>query len=412
MRRTGTIRRVGTPSAAVVEEDVAASPAVPPASARSARPGPTPLGTTLARGAGAGTAAVMVAVSRTVDPWTLVVLGLGAVWIATTSVVVVRSGWSARQARVIAVVDLALAVALIAGTGGPESTVLPVLWLAPIGWAVVTERRTTLPLFVVAGVAYLTMWVPHAAEQHDDSWRQLAQFASVYLATVALATVALNLRARAEAQAERLAAARTALSRELGQVERDERERLAIELHDGPLQTVISARQDLVDHLEGDPDALRIGVQTLDESIAALRGVATDLFPDQDGGEDVGEQLRSIAEGWETRGGFEVRLDLDDAVATRSDPMLVGMVAELVGNAAKHAAPDVVRVRIQDAPEGIVLDVTDDGGGMTPEDRARAEQAGHIGLRSLDRRIRAMSGGWQIRSARGQGTTVRVTLPR
>ena len=401
-----------TPSAAATGEDERGAAGDSRASAPSSRSGPTPVGTTLARLAGASTAAVMVGVSTATEPWIPAVLALGAVWVGVTSLLVLRRGWSSDQARWIAVLDLTLAIALTAGTGGPASTVIPVLWLAPIGWAVVTERSTTTPLFLVAAVAYLAMWAPHAVDGHDDAWRQLAQFSSVYLASVALASVALGLRSRAEAQTDRLAAARTALSRELGQVERDERERLAIELHDGPLQTVISARQDLVDHLEGDPDALRIGIQTLDESIAALRGVATDLFPDQNAGADVGEQLLSIADGWEARGEFEVRLELDDAVARRTEPMLVGMVAELVGNAAKHAAPSVVVVRVDATPESIALAVTDDGRGMTPDDRTAAEQAGHIGLRSLDRRIRAMNGSWRIRSAPGEGTTVRVTLPR
>ena len=368
---------------------------------RGRRAGPSPLGTTLARAAGAGTTAVLVGVGPSPGGWVVPIFAVALTWLAVTAGVVLRHGWTARAAGAIAVVDLGAIVAIVLATGDVESTALKILWLAPIGWAIVLERRTAEPLLALVGLAYVGMWLPTVLRGDDDAWRDLATFFSMYLAGVAMAFVALRLRAESDAHTERLAAARTALTRELGQVERDERERLSIR-----------ARQDLVDHLEGDPEALEIGISTLDESIFALRSVATDLFPDQDGGSIVREQLRSIAAAWEARGDFDVRLSVDEAVGERSDAMLVGMVAELVGNAAKHASPTFVSVRLRDGDDGVILDVTDDGAGMTADDRLAAEQTGHIGLRSLDRRIRAIGGRWQIRSAPGQGTVVRVVLPR
>jgi two-component system NarL family sensor kinase len=362
--------------------------------------------------AGAGMAAVLVAVSRPTDALVLPIFGLAFLWLLTTAFVVLEHGWTRDQSRVIAVVDLLGIVAAIAVTGGDGSNAVGVLWLAPLAWAVVADAMVARLLLVLGGLVFLGFWLPGAVTGQDDAVRTLGTFGSSYLAAVAIAFVALRLRTDAEAQRVELAHARSALTRELGQVERDERERLAIQVHDGPLQAIISARQDLVDHLEGDPDALQIGVATLDESIVSLRGIATDLFPDQDGGSTVQEQLGAIAAAWESRNGFEVHLDVDEHVGNGSDALLVGMVAELVGNAAKHAAPSVVTVEVRDVTGAVVLEVTDDGSGMTHEDRRGAEQRGHIGLRSLDRRVRAMGGGWQVRSAPGRGTAVRVELPR
>jgi two-component system, NarL family, sensor kinase len=396
--------------AATAGEVVTDAPVVVP---RRRRPGPSPIGTTLARTSGAGMAAVLVAVDRSEGDWVLPIFAVAALWGALTAAWVLRRGWTAHQARAVAVVDWALVVALIAATGADTSNAMRVLWIMPLAWAVVADAFSTRLLLGLGGLAFLAFWVPAAGDESSETAvKTLGTFGSSYLAAVAIAFVALRVRSEAEDQRRQLVHARLALTRELGQVERDERERLAIQVHDGPLQSIISARQDLVDHLEGDEDALDIGIATLDESIAALRGIATDLYPDQDGGATVQDQLRSIAAAWEARGGFQVRMSVDPAVGSGSDGMLVGMVAELVGNAAKHASPTLVSVRLKEDLGQVVLDVTDDGKGMTHDDRRDAESSGHIGLRSLDRRIRAIGGHWEIRSAPGRGTVVHVRLPR
>jgi two-component system NarL family sensor kinase len=361
--------------------------------------------------AGAGMTAVLVGVTGPTDIAVPIVFGVGFVWLLLSTAIIVRRGWSARGSYGVAVVDLGIVVGAIALSGGVDSNAMQVLWIVPLAAAVVADRTVTVILLALGALAYLSMWVP-ARIDGDATIAALATFGSTYLAGMAIAFVALRLRSETDAHAAQLADARAALSRELGAVERDERERLSIQVHDGPLQTIISARQDLVDHIEGDPDALAIGIQTLDESIASLRAVATDLYPDQDGGLIVREQLRSIAAAWEARGDFDVLLSVEDEIGERSDAMLVGMVAELVGNAAKHACPSLVTVRLWDGDEGVVLDVTDDGTGMTADDRRMAERTGHIGLRSLDRRIRAIGGRWQVQSAPGRGTAIRVVVPR
>ncbi|MDO9407239.1 sensor histidine kinase [Patulibacter sp.] len=395
-----------TPGAA--EDDVVAERPSSPVPERD----PSPVGTTLARLAGAATTIVLVLVADERASWLIPVFAASVVWFALSTAHLLLRRWSLRQARLVGTVDLAFIVAAVAASGETESPVLRILCLAPAAWAVITDRTTTALLIVLGGVAFGAVWAHDVRAGAEQPWESFATFASIYLSSSAIAYVALRLRDGSRAYAERLAAARRALTQELGQVERDERERLAVQLHDGPLQTIISARQDLVDHLDGDPDALEIGISTLDESIVSLREVTTDVFPDQDGGSVVREQLRSIAGAWESRGDFEVRVVVDDEVGARSDPMLVGMVAELVGNAAKHASPSIVLVDLRGTGDGVALKVTDDGTGMTRADRLHAEETGHIGLRSLNRRIQAVGGRLQIRSAPGRGTSVRVLLPR
>ena len=88
---------------------------------------------------------------------------------------------------------------------------------------------------------------------------------------------------------------------------------------------------------------------------------------------------------------------------------LYRLAQEALHNVVKHAGADRVRVRLEALErEGVlVLELTDDGVGF---DTARAHP-GHLGLRTMEERARAIGGRLEIQSAPGAGTTVRVVVP-
>jgi two-component system, NarL family, sensor kinase len=80
-------------------------------------------------------------------------------------------------------------------------------------------------------------------------------------------------------------------------------------------------------------------------------------------------------------------------------------------NAAKHAHAAHVAVHVAATAQALELTVDDDGEGI---ERGRVEQAvgqGHIGVASIIERIRAVGGHVEVRTAPGDGTSVRVTVP-
>jgi two-component system sensor histidine kinase YesM len=95
----------------------------------------------------------------------------------------------------------------------------------------------------------------------------------------------------------------------------------------------------------------------------------------------------------------------------------------LIENCLQHglSGRSVIRVRIEGRlrDDTLVLTVSDDGVGMTPETAARALSAGDsaehgLGLRSVDARIKLYFGspyGLQIISAPGEGAAIELSLP-
>jgi two-component system OmpR family sensor kinase len=103
------------------------------------------------------------------------------------------------------------------------------------------------------------------------------------------------------------------------------------------------------------------------------------------------------------------------------------VVANLVGNALVHTPPGTpVSVRVHDGGGRAVVEVHDDGPGMTPDvvaraferfsraDASRSRHAGGagLGLAIVRAIVVAHGGAVALESAPGEGTTVRVDLPR
>ena len=112
-------------------------------------------------------------------------------------------------------------------------------------------------------------------------------------------------------------------------------------------------------------------------------------------------------------------------VVVADEPRLRQVLANLLGNVREHTEPDTpVAVRLAQAGQGALLEVTDAGQGMSDEEAARAfdrfyrgghnGQDGHgsgLGL-SIVQAIAAAHGGHaMLRSTPGVGTSVQVWIP-
>ncbi len=122
-----------------------------------------------------------------------------------------------------------------------------------------------------------------------------------------------------------------------------------------------------------------------------------------------------------------VELDTSEHLVVEADAdRLRQVLANVVGNALVHTAPDVpLRLVGRRTPDAAVIEVADDGEGM-PADvaarvterfyradpaRSRARGGSGLGLAIVDAIVGAHGGAVEIDSSPGAGTTVRITLP-
>lgn len=84
---------------------------------------------------------------------------------------------------------------------------------------------------------------------------------------------------------------------------------------------------------------------------------------------------------------------------------------EAVLNALKHADARTIEVRLEYAPQLLVLEVADDGRGIPIGAAEAAASDGHLGIAGMRSRAGRAGGTIEITSQVGAGTTIRVTLP-
>jgi NarL family two-component system sensor histidine kinase YdfH len=83
------------------------------------------------------------------------------------------------------------------------------------------------------------------------------------------------------------------------------------------------------------------------------------------------------------------------------------IAAEALTNIARHAGASRVVIDLTVRPSALDIQISDDGSGFDPA----AIPAGHYGLQGLRERILGANGKFDILSASGKGTTLKVNLP-
>jgi two-component system NarL family sensor kinase len=311
------------------------------------------------------------------------------------------------------VIDTAFAVALGLASGGVFSLLFLVFLFAPATTAFQLRPRLTLAVTVLSVGAYLAHALAHSSASRAGAV-DLAFARALYLAWIGAVLVCLStLLARRERRLAGLLASRRHLVQATLDAEERARARLAGDLHDGVLQSVLAVRY-AVEEAAGRDPALQAPVRALTDVAEEMRGVIGELHPRVL--EHVGLQaalgalVRRAAERTPT---VQFRLDIgpDDAPSGPLDAQLYRSATELVGNAVAHADASVVDVAFRRGAPWDELVVADDGIGFDPvilDDRLRE---GHIGLLALQERVEGVGGSVTVEATPGGGSTVTVRVP-
>lgn len=199
---------------------------------------------------------------------------------------------------------------------------------------------------------------------------------------------------------------------------RQERARLARELHDGVAQTLyaiglVAARAlELLEPREADPleRLLDQVLELADDGQHEVRALLANAWSDEPGPSGLTQALVGLAAAHETRHGSHIRLALgsEPDLSTAARTALVRITREALHNVATHAGAQHIDVVLEAGTAEVELLIADDGRGFDPEQT----RPGHFGLRSMHERAEDVGGTLEVTSADGQGTRIRVRVPR
>jgi signal transduction histidine kinase len=199
----------------------------------------------------------------------------------------------------------------------------------------------------------------------------------------------------------------------------EERHRLARELHDDTIQSLIALKQRVqLAQMNQKNGATVKSFEELEEltemTIDNLRRVTRALRPIYL--EDLGllAALEMLTREVTQVTGIEVDFNIsgpEKRLAPKVELALYRIVQEALSNVARHADASRASVNVSFTPEAVTLEVVDNGQGFeVPRSPAEFAPGGHYGLLGLFERAELIDADLRIESKIGQGTRVAVKL--
>lgn len=315
--------------------------------------------------------------------------------------------------------------------------------VAPLGWALITEEswemvtnptlQTSLitPLVLVPALllAVLALWFgaqqivkPLQALEAKAAKLAWGEFKEIEGPVYGIAEIR-HLQAELIHMAHQLQAAQDSLHSYIGAItkgQEEERLRLARDLHDDTLQSLIALKQrvqlaKMVLPKDTSAKALAELESLAEQTIENLRRTTRALRPIYL--EDLGllAALEMLAS--ETGQNASLRIAFHHTGTERRLPSevelaLYRMVQEALNNAVRHAQAAHASVEIDFKPQSVAIQVTDNGTGfIVPKSPAGFVPAGHFGLVGLYERAQLIGAHLEITSAPGKGTQLKIYLP-
>ena len=352
---------------------------------------------------------------------------LYAAWCIAGAVVVRRhEAWMVRYSWIALPIDLLLLtiLAVVAGMSNEVSWTTDALLtgfaLVPMIAAISLQPRLCAIVVIATVVVYAVSNIL-ARQSNGEPW-SIIVLRVLIVSALAIGAILLSQLQRSRVTTiGSLAAERARLLDATMEIEERERRDLADNLHDGALQYLLAARQELATLRDSaDPVTLNRVDGALRDSAQLLRSTLSELHPvvlEQAG---LAVALTDLASSYGSRAGAPA-ISVDTAawpseLRTSADSLLFAAARELLTNVLKHAEADTAEVTAE-FDDGVArLVVVDDGVGL-PEDvgveelKRRRQAAGHIGLASRRVRIEGVGGTFSLATRPSGGTVAVVEVP-
>jgi signal transduction histidine kinase len=200
--------------------------------------------------------------------------------------------------------------------------------------------------------------------------------------------------------------------------------RLALDLHDGPLQELaalgftLNLLQRRLESLPADTTEVAGDLEEVQRQLGAiettLRAVATQRHLQDDDATLLELVDREVAR-FNARSTATVVIEVvgDVEPATASQRIAIHRVLqEALANVARHSGATEVRIELVESAEAIHLRVVDNGKGFDPQARCDQDGRARLGLTGMRRRIELLDGQLTVDSQPGGPTSVTAAVKR
>lgn len=323
---------------------------------------------------------------------------------------------------------------------GDEEHVVAFSPVPAVGWALVMEepwhsvadpmlRRTELIPFVlipVLAMAMVGLWLgarqivrPLQALEQQATALGRGQYEAIESPVGGIGEIR-SLQAEMTQMARQLRAAQDTLRGYLDAVtvgQEEERRRLARELHDDTIQSLIALNQRIqLAEMNAPDEPLRGRLAEMqgmvEQTIGDLRRVTRDLRPIYL--EDLGlsPALQMLAR--DAAASHDIPIDYtlegeERRLPAATELAFYRIAQEALSNIARHAHAERAGVTLSFGPAAATLTIVDDGAGFdVPENLNALAAAGHYGLLGMQERAQAVGARLTLDSAPGRGTSLTV----
>jgi signal transduction histidine kinase len=199
-----------------------------------------------------------------------------------------------------------------------------------------------------------------------------------------------------------------------------ERQAIAADVHDGPVQELAGVSYALGGLRARLPETYRSTVDWLlgahQAAVASLRSLMVDIHPPDLSGEGLGSAFEDLAGRLRERG-LTVHVTQDHPlppISSTAAALLYRSGREGLANVARHSGASTAWVRLEgvqgNGPSALRLTIADDGVGFPAGGSVRAAD-GHLGLRLVRDRITGHGGSVALEDRPGGGAVLDIVLP-
>lgn len=225
-------------------------------------------------------------------------------------------------------------------------------------------------------------------------------------------------RKRAQEELSQLNQQLRQLASHLQVVREEERKRIGREIHDELGQQLTAIKMDVAWLEKRIPESeekvrtkLTDMISLLDGSNLAIRKILSELRIGLLEHQELEDAMKWYAKQYADHSGISISIDTPGDLQLKSEAVtscLFRVFQESLTNISRYAGQCEVKIRMLRKNQGIMFEIVDNGKGFDPE---LLKKPGIFGILGMKERVMALQGSFELDTAPGKGTRIRVFIP-